>query len=100
MIKLFLRNDCVSPLTDEWQLDALLQNGQDDVILRCNEPYSKTSGELERAAAAYLTRLLPHDYSANWDKSTVGYQNQSSLPQKLPHMIEELRFRVLLKKRR
>ena len=98
MIKLSLIKDCYSPLDGDLSLERLLHEHHDDVVLRCDEPRFKTGGYLERAAAEYISRLLPHEYIAKWDKSTEGYHVQQNRIKELPVKIDELKFRVILQR--
>lgn len=96
MIKLCLLKGHYFSLDDNLSLETLIQNRQDDVLLSCNEPRYMTDGHLERAAAEFLSKLLPHGYVAKWDESTIGYHMMRKHDKELPARIDELRFKVLL----
>ena len=97
MIKLCLINGQYSSLEGNLNLDNLMNNKQDDVILSCDELFP-TIGKLERAAADYITSLLPYGYQAKWDEREVGTRNQKVDPKFSNPRICELRFRLVLKK--
>lgn len=98
MIQLSLVHDYFSPLDGNLNLDKLLHEHYEDVVLSCDEPRYRMGGRLERMSAAYLSKLLPHDYVVIWDESTEGYHEQHNNIRELPAKIDELRFRVLLQK--
>ena len=98
MIKLCLIHDYFSPLEGDLKVEKLMREKQDDVILNCDEPRHKMGGKLEQAAAEYLSSLLPFGNVVQWDKSTEGYHIKQNSARELPARIDELRFRVLLKK--
>ena len=98
MIKISLNKDYFSPLDGDLSLERLLHLRNDDVVLSCDEPLYKIGGNLERASAEYISRLLPHEFIAKWDESTERYHIQQNLTKESPAKIDELRFRVILQR--
>lgn len=96
MIELVLLNDYFSLLNENLNIERLLNEHEEDVMLSCDEPYSRTGGEIEHEAARYISSLLPNGYIAIWDRFTEGYRMQKNPTRELPPRIQELRFKVLL----
>ena len=96
MIKLCLIEGRYSLLEGNINLDKLMYNKQDDVILSCDELLPPI-GKLEKAAADFITSLLPYGYQAQWDESEVGTRNQRVDPKFSNPRISELRFKIVLK---
>lgn len=99
MIKLFLRDDQFSSFYESLDLGLLLKNKHDEVILSCDEPRYKMRGDIENRAVAFLSSCLPRNYHAIWDKKEEGYIIQKNAERRLPPIISELRFGVLLKEK-
>ena len=96
MIKLCLINGQYSSLEGDLNLDNLMNNKQDDVILSCDELFPPI-GKLERAAADFISSLLPYGYQVKWDEREVCTRNQKVDPRSSNPRISELRFRLILK---
>ena len=97
MIKLCLINGHYSSLDGAVNLDGLMNNKQDYVVLSCDE-YNPPIGKFEKAAADYISSILPYDYKAQWDESEVCTRNQKVDPKFSNPRISELKFKVVLKK--
>jgi hypothetical protein len=99
MIRLCLINGRFSSLDDNLDLDTLRINKEDIVVISCDE-YHPTIGNLENAAADYVSSLLPYGFKVQWDGSDVVYRNQRIDPKISNPKIRELRFKLVLKKSR
>lgn len=97
MIRLCLIDGNFSSQDDNLDLDTLMINKHDDVVLSCDE-YYPTVGSLEKAAAGYVSLLLPHGYHAQWDGKEVSTRRQKVDPKLSNPRINELRFKLILRK--
>ena len=97
MIRLCLIDGNISSQDDSLDLDTLMINKHDDVVISCDEFYPAI-GSLEKAAADFITSLLPYGYQAQWDGNEVCTRNQKVDPKLSNPRINELRFKLILRK--
>ncbi len=97
MIRLCLIDGRFSSLDGNLDLETLRINKEDDIVISCDEFHQKI-GNIENAAANYVSSLLPNGFKAQWDGSEVSYRNQRVNSRISNPRISELRFRVILKR--